>query len=265
MIVKPGTIPVSKPPRRIPLSLYEKVKIKLSEMEKRGIIRRREEPSAWSHQLVIVEKSNGSLRLCLDPLELNKNLKGERFLIPTLEDFSQIMGGMKYFSVFDLREGFWQVRLCPSSKELTVFSTPFGTYEYNVLPFGVKTAAEKFQNLNFKYFGNLPGVFVYIDDIIVGGKSLKEHDENVQRVIDRARSINVKFNKDKLQYRMDRVRYLGHIFTGDSIAPDPDRVEAILQFKDPTNKKDLEKIMGTLNYLRSFIPNFSELNAPLRN
>ncbi|XP_055906014.1 uncharacterized protein LOC129941414 [Eupeodes corollae] len=183
--LKPDSYSVSKPPRRIPIGIRQKVREALETMECRGIISKRDQPSAWSHQLVVVEKANGSLRLCLDPSALNMNLKDEHFIIPTLDDF------------------------CDAMREL-----------------------------------NLPGTFVYIDDVIVGGKTKKEHDENVERVLKRAREVNVKFNRDKLQLCVNKVRYLGHVFTGDTICPDPSRVEAIINLKEPQDRKQLESVMG---------------------
>ena len=88
---------------------------------KSGIISRRGLPSAWSHQLVVVEKANGSLRLCLDPSALNMYLKDEHFRIPTLDDFCDTMSGFKYFSVFDLKEGVLATRIMPRIKRIDCF------------------------------------------------------------------------------------------------------------------------------------------------
>ncbi|XP_055910817.1 uncharacterized protein K02A2.6-like [Eupeodes corollae] len=260
-----STCPVSKPPRRIPLSIRAKVYDTLKKMEQKNIITKVETPSDWSHNMVIVEKGDKSIRICLDPRDLNVGLKQEHHLIPKIEDFIFKMQGMKFFSILDFKEGFWQLELNEESKNLTVFSTPFGTYRYEVLPFGIKTAPEKFQKLNDKYFRNLPGVFGYIDDLIIGGKTLLEHDKNLDRVLQRAREINIKFNEKKVQYRVEKVKYLGHIFSSEGISPDPKRIESIRHIQTPSNKNDLQKILGTINYLRSFIPNLAELSAPMRD
>lgn len=263
--VKDGAKAVSKSPRRLPLSIRSKVQSTLKQMENRGIISKVDVPSDWAHNMVVVEKKDNSLRICLDPKELNECIKDEHFIIPKFEDFRTEMRGMKYFTVLDLIEGFWQVELTEESKKLTVFTTPFGCYQFNVLPFGIKVAPEKFQKLNTKYFGDLSGTFIYIDDIIVGGKTISEHDSNLAKVIERAKCFNIKFNPRKVQYKTQEVKYLGHIFSALGVRPDPERVEAIKTIAIPKNTKDLQKILGTINYLRNFIPHLAELTQPLRD
>ncbi|XP_055923520.1 uncharacterized protein K02A2.6-like [Eupeodes corollae] len=264
--LKKDAQPVNRPPKRIPLSLREKVKETLGKMEKRGVISRVNGPCEWSHQMVVIEKRDGTLRICLDPKELNAAIKDERCMLPTFEDFRNAMRDYQIFTVLDFKEGFWQLKLDEKSKKLTVFSTPYsGCYNFNVLPLGVKVAAEIFQKINNKYFGALPGTFVFVDDLIIGGKNSEEHDENLSRVLQRARELGIKFNKKKVQFRVEKVRYLGHIFSAEGTTPDPVRVEGIKGIENPKNQKDLQKILGTVNYLRPFIPKLADMIAPFRD
>lgn len=116
-------LPIIKPSRRIPFSIRDGVKKKLDEMEKVGIIDKIDQPKGWVSNLVIVEKPNKSLRLCLDPRDLNLNIRKEPCLIPTLDDLRYALKDMKYFSVLDLKEGFWQVELDEFSSNNCGFST----------------------------------------------------------------------------------------------------------------------------------------------
>lgn len=264
IVLKSNVDPVSRPPRRIPLAIKPKVKTALENLTRLQIIEPTTEPSDWISNLVVVEKPNGSLRLCLDPKFLNQAIKKDYFSIPTLNDLKSKLFGAQYFTVLDLKDGFYQIQLTEESSKLCSFSTPFGTYKFKRLPFGINIAPEKFQKLNEKSFGDLEGTEIYIDDILVWGKNLEEHDRNLEKVIERARKLNVKFNKDKLQYRVQEVRFLGHIFSKDGIRSDPKRVEAINLMPDPKSKKDLQRYLGMINYMRSFIPNLAQKTEVLR-
>lgn len=264
LLVKENAMPVSKPPHRIPLGLRDKVKNKLDDMVNRNIISPCINPSPWVSKMVVVEKPNKDVRICLDPKDLNQNLIKDYYSLPTLSDLTAELSNKQYFSVLDLKEGFWQIELEEETSKLCTFSTPFGCYKFNRLPYGINLAAEVFQKYNSKYFGNIEGVSIYIDDILISGNTLEEHDKVLEQVVKRAREINIKFNKDKLQYRINEVKYLGHIFSSKGLSPDPERITAILNYSKPTSKKDLQRYLGMVNYLRDFIPNLSELSTPLR-
>lgn len=255
---------VVKPPRRVPLKIKEKLKGKLNQMVENKIIDRVDEARDWVHNMVIVEKLNGDLRICLDPRDLNRCLKPSKYLIPTVDEISMQLHGAKFFSVLDLKDGFWQVDLEPESRKLLTFSTPFGNYQFNRLAFGLSTSAEVFQKYNNESFGDIPGVTVYIDDILVTGTTIEEHDKNLDLVMERARKLNVKFNPSKFQYRIEEVSYLGFNFNAEGRTIDESRIKSIKELKNPKDKKDLQKFLGVINYLRSFIPNLAEITTPLR-
>lgn len=256
--------PVVRPPRRIPLSLRPKLEIRLKELEKQGIIAKVEKPSSWVSNLVIVEKANGSLRICLDPQDLNKAIEREHVLIPTMDEILPKLSNKSVYSVLDLKDGFFQIALDEESSELCTFSTPVGCYKFLRLPMGISCAPEIFQKRNQENFGDIPGVMVYFDDILVAASSLKEHDEIIDKVIDRAKALNIKFNKNKLQYRVTEVKYLGHLFNASGMSPDPERVKAVIELKEPKSKIELQRVLGMLNYLRRFVPKFSDKTVLFR-
>ncbi|KAJ8981587.1 hypothetical protein NQ317_002615, partial [Molorchus minor] len=119
--------------------------------------------------------------------------------------------------VLDLKEGFWQVELDNKSSDLCTFSTPFG-----------------------KIFSDISGVQIYFDDLLIAANNEKEQDEILSKVINRAKSLGVKFNVDKIQFKVESVKYLGHIFSSQGMEVDPDRIKAILAIENPKNKKDLQ-------------------------
>ena len=116
---------------------------------------------------VIVEKSNGKTRLCIDPKDLNKVMKREHFQIATKEDILSRLSGAKFSSKLDATAGFRQIKLDRKSSLLTTFNTPFGRYRYSRLPTGICSAPEVFHKTVHQFMEHLEGVSVYLDDIIV--------------------------------------------------------------------------------------------------
>lgn len=262
--IQPGAQPVVRPPRRVPNALINRLRDKLQSLEDRQIISKVEHPKNFVSNLVIIEKKDGSLRICLDPKYLNNVLLREYHLIPKLEEIVPKITNKRYFSVLDLSEGFYNIKLDESSSELCTFNSPFGCYKFNRLPFGLSVAPEIFQKYNENAFGDIPGVIIYCDDMLICAETESEHDAILARVFERAKLCNVRFNKNKFQYKLKQVKYFGHIFSADGMKIDPDRVEAILKIKSPNNKKELQIFLGMINYLRQFVPNLANIASPLQ-
>ena len=121
-----------------------------------------------------------------------------------------------------------------------------------------------FQCEMINHFGNIDGVKVVLDDILIHDCDEGEHNSRLRTVLERAKSINLKLNKAKCVLAKSEVNYVGHLLTGEGLKPTPERVKAITEMRDPKNHAELETILGMLAYVAKFIPNLSELNAPLR-
>lgn len=263
--IQPDAQVVVKPPRRVPHALMERLANKLKSLEDHQIIEKVEHPKSFVSNLVVIEKSDGNLRICLDPQELNKVLIREYHLIPTLQEIVTKLKNKTVFSVLDLSDGFYNIKLSDKSTDLCTFSTPFGCYKFLRLPFGVSVAPEIFQKYSQRAFGDIPGVVVYCDDLLICGENEEDHDRILKCVLERAKELNVRFNKRKFQYKKGEVKYFGHIFSKEGMKVDPDRVRAILNIKSPTNKKELQIFLGMVNYLRNFISKLADLTAPLNS
>lgn len=263
--LKENSKPVLHYKKRIPLALLDKLNIELVKMVRDEIISPVDYPTDWVNNLQIVEKPNGKLRICLDPKPLNACIKREHFLIPTVEDLTSRLANKKMFSVFDLSSGFWHMELDNESSDLTTFMTPFGRFKFNRVPFGLNCAPEMFQRKMVQVFGNIPGVLVYFDDIGIYANDEKEHDEIVEMVMERAREYNIKFNPDKIQYRLPEIKFMGNVLSEGKIKPELKYGLAMLNMKKPTDKNGVLRFLGLLKYLARFIPNLSKQTAELRN
>ena len=264
IILKEGAQPSIQPTRRIPLSLQSKFKEELDRMENLGVIEKVTHPTDWVNSAVVVEKPDGTLRVCIDPHDLNKAIKRPHHPMPTFEEAVQKHVGAKYFSKLDARTGYWNLCLDDESSELTTFSTPYGRYKFRRMPFGLKSAQDEFQRHMEEAFSNLKRFSVISDDMIISGVSEEDHDRNLQKTLLRAREKGVKLNKDKCIFKSASIPYFGHIISENGIHPDPEKIRAIEKMPSPKSQEELQTALGMLNYLSRYIPNLSSLNEPLR-
>lgn len=262
--IQPGAQPVVRPPRRVPHALMGRLAEKLRILVEHKVIAEVAHPRSFVSNLVIIEKKDGSLRICLDPKDLNKVLIREHCLIPTLDEIVSKLCNKTYFSVLDLSDGFYNIKLSENSSDLCTFNSPFGCYKFLRCPFGISVAPEVFQRYSETAFGDIPGVIVYCDDLLICGDTEEEHDAILNKVFERAKEHNVRFNKNKFQYKLKEVKYFGHIFSEEGMKIDPERVNAITNMKSPTNKKELQIFLGMVNYLRKFIPNLANIASSLQ-
>ena len=173
------------------------------------------------------------------------------------------MPNAKVFSVLDAKSGFWQIPLDESSSLLCTFNTLHGRYKFKRLPFGIKSAPEVFQKHMKQLLEGLDGVDVIMDDILVWGEDIRQHDERLIKPLHRLGAIGLKLNKDKCKIGLTEIPYIGHLLSEQGVKPDPSKVDAILNMPCPTDKQDLQRFMGMIAYLSKFIPNMGEESAPL--
>lgn len=250
--------------RKIPIALKSKVKDKLDKMVSENIILPVSEPTDWVNPIVVVPKSNGDIRICMDPRNLNKYVKRELFQIPTYDTLFAELGGAKYFTLLDASSAFLQIPLTYESSLLCTVITPFGRYRYLRLPYGLTSAPEVFQRFIYNLIGDLPKVICYFDDILVFGQTLEEHNVNLNRVLGKIKNSGLTLNLEKSKFCVSEIKFLGHIISSKGISPDPDKTQAISNMTSPKNKKDLQRFLGMIVYLSKFIPNLSQKTSPLR-
>ncbi|XP_031359175.1 uncharacterized protein K02A2.6-like [Photinus pyralis] len=258
-----NAMPVVKPIRNVPFAIQEQFKKHLNELVNLKIIERVEGSSEWVNSYVIVRKNNGSLRICLDPKNLNESIKDSKYKLTSLDDIISNINGSTVFTLLDATSGFWNIPLDKESSKLCTFATPFGRYKFLRMPFGIKTASEVFQERFQEIFAD-NGVQVYIDDILVHGKDKQEHDERLKNVFRKAHEQNVKFNLSKCRFGVGEIKYLGYKFSSEGIMIDEEKIDAIKNMPQPKNKKDIQRFLGFITYVGRFIENLSEKTQPLR-
>ena len=261
--LKTDAVPVIHPPRKVPVALQKQVKIELERMENLKVIQPVTEATEWVSSMVTVVKP-GKVRICLDPKNLNAAIMRKHYPMLTIEEVVAKLANAKWFSVLDASSGFWQIKLDEESRKLTTFNTPFGRYQFNRLPFGISSAPELFQSTMKEVISNLPGVETIMDDVLVWGETEAEHDRNLLGFLERAREVNLKLRKDKCQFKVKEVPYIGHLLTQQGLRPSPERVRAVVEMKEPTNVPELRRFTGTIQYLAKFIPSLSQVMQPLR-
>ncbi|XP_048583876.1 uncharacterized protein K02A2.6-like [Nematostella vectensis] len=258
------TVPaVVHPPRRVPEALQEPLRKELESLVQQGIITKVDEPTDWVNSLVCSTKRNGSIRLCLDPKDLNCAIKRPHHRTPTLDEVLSKLSGSEYFSIVDARSGYWNIKLDQESSLYTTFNSPHGRFRFLRLPFGLICAQDIFQKKVDETFGDLPGVTGITDDIVVYGRNRKEHDYNLKAVMERARETGLKFNADKCKIASKELVFFGHTLSADGLKLDPAKVEAINNMDPSTSLTDLQVFLGMTQYLSRFIPNLASTAAVL--
>lgn len=253
-----------KPPRRIPHAIRDEVKQELDRMVQSDVIKPEKEPTPAVSPMVIV-KQKGKIRICIDPSDVNKNILRRHFPLTTIEEISANIKGSKFFALLDCTKGFWQIKLSERTQKILTFATPWGRYSFKRLPFGVSSAPEIFQEILTNLLSKFKNVNVSIDDIFIHAKSKEELKKTVGSVIETLQKSGFKLNKNKCIFESEKIKFLGHIVSANGLEADPEKVEAIQAMKTPTNKTELQRLLGMITYLNKFIPNMSDLTNPLRD
>ena len=256
--------PVVQACRKVPFALMEKLRMELERMVKLQVIVKVTEPTDWVDAIVITSKKNGDIRVCLDPRHLNKTIKRQHYKLPTREEILAQFSGARYFSELDASSGFWQLQLDEQSSKYCTFITPFERYRYLRLPFGISSAPELYHRVVHEMFEGIANIDTSMDDIIVWGKTRDEHDVALRRVLEKARMNNLKLNKDKCQFGVTEVTFLGDRLTQNGVQPDVEKVIAIQEMPQPSSVKELQRFLGMVTYLARWIPDLSSVAAPLR-
>ncbi|XP_045769765.1 uncharacterized protein K02A2.6-like [Maniola jurtina] len=260
--VREDARPVFRRARPLPLALRGDVDAELQRMESAGII----EPvpsSDWASCLVVVLKNNGSLRICGDyKSTVNPMLEIDKYPLPRSEVLFNNLNGGKRFTKIDLSEAYSQVTL-DESKKYTVVNTHRGLYVYNRLVYGLSSAPSIFQRIMEQVVAGIPNVSVFLDDILITGKTEEEHGKNLHAVFKMLEEEGLTVRQEKCFFFEKEVSYLGFIISEHGIRTDDKKIEAVVRAPKPSNVSELKSFLGMVNFYSKFIKNISILLAPL--
>ena len=250
-------------PRNVPYALKGKVENELDRLEKEGVIEK-VQSSDWAAPIVPVVKQDGSVRICGDyKLTTNQAAKTESYPLPRIEDIFASLCGGKSFTKLDLAHAYNQIELDEDSKQLVVINTSKGLYRYNRLPFGIASAPAIFQRTIESILQGIPNVSLYLDDILITGKSDEEHLRNLEEVLSRLEKAGIRLKRSKCAFMLQSVEYLGHSISEKGLQPTGKKVKAIQSAPAPTDLTQLKSFLGLINYYCKFMPNIADTLSPL--
>ena len=250
-------------PRTIPIPLMPRVAEELQGMEASGVITKITDPTDWCSPMSVVPKKSGQIRICVDLRKLNTAVKRESYTLPTIDDILPKLSGSKYYTSLDASRGYWQLPLSDESAKLTTFITHQGRYCFRRLPYGICNASEIFQRKMTELLETTSAV-AYQDDIIVFGKTEKEHDDELAKVLDIISKSGLKLNKQKCKFKQTKLSFLGHMISESGVSPDSDKVQAIMELPQPT-ATTIRSVIGMINFLGRYVPNLQTIMKPMND
>lgn len=225
------------------------------------------EPAAseWASPVVIVPKSDGNWRFCVDYRKLNSITVKDSYPLPRMDECIDSLGDAKYFSTLDCNSGFWQIPIREEDRDKTTFTCHAGTYRFKKMPFGLCNAPATFQRtldiILARY--RWKSCLIYLDDIIVFSKTIKDHIGHVRDVLTALQNAGASLKLKKCSFFTQSVQYLGHVIRPGRLEMANTNADAIQGFKEPTTQSELRSFLGLCNVYRRFVPNFSRAAAPL--
>ena len=257
--------PIREPYRPCNPGLRPDLKERLKKWLSQGVIETSKSP--WNFCLVAAPKRNGSIRWCLDTRKLNAITKKDAYRIPNIEDLLSRMAHSKVFSVLDCSGAFHCINIKEEDREKTSFNTPFGAFMFKRLCFGLSNAPATFSRLIEQILQDIPMecIYNYLDDTLISGKSLDDHLDALDKVMEAYWKAGLTLQPDKCTFFQEQVEFLGFQLSLDGISPLDRHLQIIRDWPEPKNLTELKAFLGKINYYRKSIKDSSRLAVPLTN
>ena len=235
----------------------------VQELLQSGLIRQSYSP--YAAPALLVSKNDNTWRMVVDYKKLNSITIKDNHPLPNMEQTIQILGGgYQFFSKLDMKSGFWQIPIKEEDKYKTAFITPDGLYEWNVLAQGLKNSPPSFQRVMLDILSPCRQfTLVYIDDIVIFSHTFDEHVNHLTQVLSILSIHNLQLNLSKCSILHRQIDYLSHTVSQFGVKPNKDKIEAILNLREPTTLAAANKFIGGIAWYRKFIPKFASVAAPI--
>lgn len=206
------------------------------------------------------EKKNGEYRLCVDYRRLNDVTIKDKYPMPRIDEILDSLSEAKIFTKLDALSGYHQIKMREEDVEKTAFACREGLFEFLRMPFGLVNGPATFQRIMNGILKEHLGktVMVYMDDIVIYSKTKEQHMKDVDQILQLLKQAGLKLNEKKCEYNKEEIAILGHLVGSEGVRVDPKRVESILNMKIPTTRKELESLLGMINYCSKFITGVSK-------
>lgn len=257
-------VPLKQKPYRHSPEKEAYIRKEVDQLLKLGLI----EPSfsPWGSPVLLVNKKDGGLRMCIDYRKLNSLTKKDAYPLPLIEDCLERCKNAKWMTIIDLADAYHHIPMAPGSEAATAFCTKDGLYHWRVMPYGATGCPGAFQRYVDRVLTGLNGVIctAYFDDIVIyTDGTFEQHLKDLERVLKRLSDHHLRARIHKCHFAYDEIIFVGHQVKNGTIRPDPDKLKAIADLKPPEDITHLKSFLGLVNYYRKFVPGFAKIALPL--
>jgi ribA/ribD-fused uncharacterized protein len=255
--------PIQQRPHRVAFTQRKEIDKQVDLMLKADVIRESKGP--YAHPVVMVKKSDGGWRFCVDYRKLNEVTIKDTFPLPRIDETLAVLHGAALFTNLDLIAGYWQIALEENVKAKTAFICHRGLFEYNVMPMGLCNAPATFQRMMQLILSGLilETCLCYLDDVIIFSRTPEDHIYDIHRVCERLKEAGLKIKGSKCAFAQTKISFLGHIVTANGVKADPSKIEKVQNAAIPKNVTEVKSFLGLSGFYRHFIEGYATLAAPL--
>ena len=255
----PDCKPIRVPSRRYNDNDKQFISVEVKRLLQEGIIEKSSSP--WRAQVLVAGGGAHKRRLVIDYSQtINRFTLLDAYPLPNINDLVQELAQNNFFSKVDLRSAYHQIPLRRDERQFTAFEADGELFQFVVLPFGLTNAVAVFQRemKNFVRRNNLQKVYIYLDDIIIGGETMEEHNSNLESFLTAAALENMTLNQEKCKYGFTQITYLGHCISSGQIQPDPERLRPLRDMPVPNDPKSLRRCLGLFSYYAKWVASYSD-------